>query len=124
MTFYDVYISSANLSGSATNMGNLIAGMNAFEESLSEGHWKNAPIGRAGRATNAKDSRRHSAQDNSGGGLQMENQARTKQGSSGRVCGQASGRQKGNLVHRRFLRNLVVVSVFVHKTLYYQVFKI
>jgi hypothetical protein len=43
MTFYSVYISSANLSGSATGMGKLIAGMSAFEDNLTDGHWKNAP---------------------------------------------------------------------------------
>lgn len=43
MTFYDVYISSAHLSGSATNMGNLMNGMKAFEENLTEGHWRNEP---------------------------------------------------------------------------------
>lgn len=43
MTFYDIYIESAHLSGSATNMGNLMAGMEAFEENLTDGRWKNVP---------------------------------------------------------------------------------
>jgi hypothetical protein len=43
MTFYDVHISSANLSGSASTMRNLVAAMDAFEETITEGRWKNAP---------------------------------------------------------------------------------
>ena len=41
MTFYSAYIASAHLSGSATNIRNLINGMTAFEENLTEGHWRN-----------------------------------------------------------------------------------
>jgi hypothetical protein len=43
MTFYDVHISSANLSGSASTMRNLIAAMDVFEESITDGRWKNVP---------------------------------------------------------------------------------